>query len=191
MLASLVSSVEAKDVPSTSGARRMSKLMPEPSTSSYSLFSLRSNKSYRSAESRHRGQRSISPSGHPLLDSHGAVDMGTSPMHDDFDAETVFISPRMGRRHHDQSRSQQGRKSHARNHYIPVMPMSHHHHHHRLDHVSARWEGLPLTSDGATILETEDGQTIITDGGKDDEEDEPKTIRGKISKVRTMCVCVL
>lgn len=52
----------------------------------------------------------------------------------------------------------------------------------RLDHVTARWEGLPLTSQSA-LMETEDGATIITETIKDDEgKDEAKTFPQKVVK---------
>ncbi|EJW87141.1 hypothetical protein WUBG_01947 [Wuchereria bancrofti] len=50
------------------------------------------------------------------------------------------------------------------------------------DHVTSRWDGIPLTSQSA-LLEAEDGATIITETMKEDETRESKNCSERTGKV--------
>jgi hypothetical protein len=178
-------------------------------TSNYSLSSLRSSRSYRSVESRYRARPPDLPPTHhsPTLASPqrtfagpstsaagtyvggGGVEWATIRAEAATDLEHLHFwhHSRSGSRRQYQRRAsqiiqQQRRTSKTRGtSKTSVHPTTTTHTF--LDHVSTgRWEGLPLTSDGVTGLETDvDGQTIGDD--IKDEDEEPLTVIGKINKV--------
>ncbi|KAM3725478.1 Uncoordinated protein [Dirofilaria immitis] len=52
-----------------------------------------------------------------------------------------------------------------------------------LDHITSRWDGIPLTSQSA-LLEAEDGATVITDTMKEDETRESTNCSKRTGKER-------
>lgn len=53
------------------------------------------------------------------------------------------------------------------------------------DHVTTRWDGIPLTSQSA-LLEAEDGATVIAETMKEDETRESKNCSKRTRKVFLM-----
>jgi hypothetical protein len=53
------------------------------------------------------------------------------------------------------------------------------------DHVTARWDGVPLTSQAA-FADADDGATIMTDTIKEDAEKEPKNCLQRIVKASSV-----
>uniref|UniRef100_A0A0R3S2C2 Uncharacterized protein n=1 Tax=Elaeophora elaphi TaxID=1147741 RepID=A0A0R3S2C2_9BILA len=51
-----------------------------------------------------------------------------------------------------------------------------------IDHVTTRWDGIPLASQSA-LLEAEDGATVITETMKEDETQESRNCAKRIGKV--------
>ncbi|VDP24414.1 unnamed protein product [Onchocerca flexuosa] len=53
------------------------------------------------------------------------------------------------------------------------------------DHISSRWDGVPLSSQSA-LLEAEDGASVITETIKEDETQETKTCVKRAGKVHLL-----